>query len=130
LSGLNELSQMEELNISGHDLKDLAGIEHLENLSFLNCTSNQTATMEQIQNLQGLKTLIIQDNDLLTLQGIEHLHQLEYFNCLYNGRLTTIEKIKTVPKLQVFKVDSYKTVIRLELEELEKSNPKLEVHNV
>lgn len=130
LSGLNELSQMEELNISGHDLKDLAGIEHLENLSFLNCTSNQIATMEQIQNLQGLKTLIIQDNDLLTLQGIEHLHQLEYFNCLYNGRLTTIEKIKTVPKLQVFKVDSYKTVIRLELEELEKSNPKLEVHNV
>lgn len=130
LSGLAELSQIEELNISGHDLRDLSGLDHLENLTFLNCTSNQITTMQHIQELQSLKTLIIQDNDLFTLQGVEHLKQLEYFNCLYNGRLTTIGKIKNLQKLQVFKVDSYKTIIRLELEELEKVNPKLEVHNV
>jgi Leucine-rich repeat (LRR) protein len=130
LSGLAELSQIEELNISGHDLKDLSGLDHLENLTFLNCTSNQITTMEDIQELQNLKTLIIQDNDLFTLQGVEHLQQLEYFNCLYNGRLTTIGKIKMLSKLQVFKVDSYKTIIRMELEDLEKINPKLEVHNV
>ena len=130
LSGLGELSQIEELNISGHDLKDLSGLDHLENLTFLNCTSNQITTMEDIQGLQNLKTLIIQDNDLFTLQGVEHLQQLEYFNCLYNGRLTTIGKIKMLQKLQVFKVDSYKTIIRMELEDLEKINPKLEVHNV
>jgi cold shock CspA family protein/peptidoglycan hydrolase CwlO-like protein len=130
LSGLCELSQIEELNISGHDLKDLSDLDHLENLIFLNCTSNQITTMEHIQELQTLKSLIIQDNDLFTLQGLEHLHQLEYFNCLYNGRLTTIGKIKMLPKLQVFKVDSYKTIIRMELKDLEKINPKLEVHNV
>jgi predicted nucleic acid-binding Zn-ribbon protein/cold shock CspA family protein len=130
VSGLSELSQIEELNISGHDLKVLSGLNHLENLSFLNCTSNQISSMDDIQYLQKLKTLIIQDNDLFTLQGIEHLHELEYFNCLYNGRLTTIGKINTLSKLQVFKVDSYKTIIRLELEELEKINPKLELNNV
>lgn len=130
LSGLKELSQIEELNISGHDLRDLSGLNHLENLTFLNCTSNKITTMEHIQELENLKTLIIQDNDLFTLQGVEHLQQLEYFNCLYNGRLTTIGKIKNLNKLQIFKVDSYKTIIRLELEELEKTNPKLEVHNV
>lgn len=130
LSGLSELSQIEELNISGHDLRDLNGLDHLENLIFLNCTSNKITTMEHLQELQSLKTLIIQDNDLFTLQGIEHLQKLDYFNCLYNGRLTTIGKVRMLPKLQVFKVDSYKTIIRLELEELEKTNPKLEVHNV
>lgn len=130
LSGLKELSQVEELNISGHDLQSLEGIEHFENLDFLNCTSNQITTIEQIQDITTLKTLIIQDNNLLNLQGIEKMNQLEYFNCLYNGTLTSISRINHLPNLQIFCVDNYKTIIRLQLEELEKVHPKLEIRNV
>lgn len=130
LSGLKELSQIEELNISGHDLADLHGIEHFEQLDFLNCTSNQITTMEHIKDITTLKTLIIQDNNLFDLQGIENMSQLEYFNCLYNGTLKSISRINKLPKLQIFCVDNYKTIIRMQLEELEKVHPTLEVRNV
>ncbi len=130
LSGLDELSQVEELNISGHDLTSLHGIEHLGELDFLNCTSNKITTIEEIRYLKKLKTLIIQDNDLISISGIEQLKELEYFNSLYNSRLKSVIQVKGLSNLQVFCVDNYKTVIRLELEELLTKNPNLELRNV
>ena len=130
LSGLDELSQVEELNISGHDLTSLRGVEHLEKVDFLNCTSNQITTIEEVGYLKNLKTLIIQDNDLVNVRGVEKLKQLEYFNCLYNSRLKSVIHVKELSNLQVFCVDNYKTIIRLELEELLAKNPSLELRNV
>jgi cold shock CspA family protein len=130
LSGLDELSQVEELNISGHDLTSLRGVEHLEKVDFLNCTSNQITTIEEVGYLKNLKTLIIQDNDLVNVRGVEKLKQLEYFNCLYNSRLKSVIHVKELSNLQIFCVDNYKTIIRLELEELMAKNPSLELRNV
>lgn len=130
LSGLKELSQIEDLNISGHDLMDLRGIEHFENLNFLNCTSNQINTIEHIQHLIKLKSLNLQDNSLFNLQGVENLTNLTYFNCLYNSTLKSVSKVRLLANLETFKVDNYKTIIRLELEDLEKERPKLYIGNV
>lgn len=130
LSGLKELSQIEDLNISGHDLMDLRGLEHFENLEFLNCTSNQITTVEHIFHLKNLKLLNLQDNRLFNLRGIEQLTELTYLNCLYNGTLKSISKVRLLPKLKTFKVDNYKTIIRLELEDLEKERPDLDIGNV
>jgi len=130
LSGLDELSQVEELNISGHDLTSLRGIEHFSELEFLNCTSNKITKIEELAYLKKLKTLIIQDNDLVNIQGVEYLKELEYFNCLYNSRLKSVISLKDLTSLQVLCVDNYKTIIRLELEELLVKNPNLEMRNV
>lgn len=130
LSGLKELTQITELNLSGHDLTSLEGIEKFEKLEFLNCTSNQVADLNIISQLTSLKTLIIQDNNLINLRKIEALQDLEYFNCLYNSKLKSIGKIKMIAALQTFSVDNYKTIIRLELEELQELNSKVEIRSI
>lgn len=130
LSGLKELSQIEDLNISGHDLRDLSGIEHFNDLEFLNCTSNQITTIKHIEHLINLKSLNFQDNSLFNLQGVEKLTELNYLNCLYNSTLKSVSKVRLLSKLETFKVDNYKTIIRLELEELEKERPDLYIGNV
>lgn len=130
LSGLKELSQIEDLNISGHDLTDLQGIEHFENLEFLNCTSNSITTIEHIVHLKKLSALNLQDNSLANLQNVENLVNLTYLNCLYNSTLKSIANVQLLPNLSTFKVDNYKTVIRLELEALIKERPDLYIGNV
>lgn len=130
LSGLKELSQIEDLNISGHDLMSLQGIEHFENLAFLNCTSNHISTIEHIAHLKNLQSLNLQDNDLKDLKGVENLTNLTYLNCLYNGNLQSVAFAKLLPNLTTFKVDNYKTVIRQELERLIGEKPELEIKNV
>ena len=130
LSGLKELSQIEDLNISGHDLTNLHGIEHFENLQFLNCTSNNLTTIEHILHLKNLKSLNLQDNSLSSLIGVEKLTNLTYINCLYNGSLKSIVNVQQLAKLETFKVDNYKTMIRLELEKLIKEKPNLDIRNV
>ena len=130
LSGLKELSQIEDLNISGHNLMNLQGIEHFENLAFLNCTSNHISTIEHITHLKNLQSLNLQDNDLHDLRGVEHLTNLTYLNCLYNGNLQSVAIAKLLPNLRTFKVDNYKTAIRQELEILVGEKPELEIKNV
>lgn len=130
LSGLKELSQIEDLNISGHDLVDLKGLEHFDNLEFLNCTSNQITTIEHILHLNKLKSLNLQDNRLFNLRGVEKLTELTYLNCLYNSTLKSVSKVRLLPNLRTFKVDNYKTIVRLELEDLEKERPNLDIGNV
>lgn len=130
LSGLKELSQIEDLNISGHDLVDLQGIEHFDNLEFLNCTSNSITTIEHIFHLKKLRSLNLQDNSLFNLRGVESLVNLTYLNCLYNSTLKSISKVRLLPHLRTFKVDNYKTIIRLELEDLIKERPNLDIGNV
>ncbi|MFK7948323.1 MAG: hypothetical protein AB8G11_12100 [Saprospiraceae bacterium] len=130
LSGLKELSQIEDLNISGHDLMDLRGLEHFDNLEFLNCTSNQITTIEYILHLEKLKSLNLQDNSLFNLRDVEKLSNLTYLNCLYNSTLKSISKVGLLKNLETFKVDNYKTIIRLELKDLEKNRPNLYIGNV
>ena len=130
LSGLKELTQITELNLSGHDLRNLEGLENFERLEFLNCTSNQIGDLNVIRQLPNLKTLIIQDNNLQSLRGIEVLQNLEYLNCLYNSKLKSIGKIKLIDSLQTLSVDNYKTIIRLELEELQDLRPNLEIRSI
>lgn len=130
LSGLKELTQIVELNLSGHDLTNLKGIEHFKQLEFLNCTSNKIRNFNELKYLTSLKTLIIQDNELQSLRHIEALNQLEYINCLYNHSIKSIGKVKLIDALQTICVENYKTIIRLELEDLKELRPALEIRNV
>lgn len=130
LSGIKDLKQITELNLSGHDFTDLDGIDELPALEYLNCTSNRIGTLRHIRKLFNLKTLIIRDNDLINLDGIEDLEELEYLNGLYNQSLRSIAGVEDLSKLQVLCVPNYKTRIINELKKLRKVNPNVEVRNV
>ena len=129
-SGLKDLKQITELNLSGHEFTDLEGVQELQKLELLNCTSNRIASLTYIKKLENLKTLIIRDNDLVNLDGIDELEELEYLNALYNQKLRTIGGVEDLENLQVLCVPNYKTRIIKQLAKLEKVNPNVEVRNV
>lgn len=130
LSGLKDLKQVTELNLSGHNFSDMEGVNQLPNLELLNCTSNRISTLRHIRKLERLKTLIIRDNDLVNLDGVEDLEDLEYLNALYNQKLRSIGGVEDLENLQVLCVPNYKTKIIRELKKLQKVNPEVEIKNV
>ncbi len=130
LSGLKDLKQITELNLSGHDFTDIENLETFPHLELLNCTSNRISTLRNIKRLKNLKTLIIRDNDLINFDGIEDMEELEYINALYNQKLRSIAGVEDLENLQVLCVPNYKTKIIRELKKLQKVNPTIEVRNV
>lgn len=130
ISGLRDLKQVTELNLSGHDLTNMDGIDILPHLEFLNCTSNRISSLRSIKKLENLKTLIIRDNDLVNLDGAEEMEELEYLNALYNQKLRSIAGVEDLENLQVLCVPNYKTRIIKQLEKLKKANPTVEIKNV
>ena len=130
LTGLKDLKQITELNLSGHEFTEMEGITELPHLKLLNCTSNKVSTLRNIKNLKGLKKLIIRDNDMINLDGIEELEELEYLNVLYNRGLRTISGVEMLEHLKVLGVPNFKTRIIKQLDKILKQNPNLEVRNV
>jgi cold shock CspA family protein len=130
ISGLKDLNQITELNLSGHDFTDMKGIHVFSNLELLNCTSNRISSLQDIKKLENLKTLIIRDNDLINLDGAEEIEELEYLNALYNQKLRSIAGVEDLENLQVLCVPNYKTRIIKQLEKLKKANPTVEIKNV
>ncbi|MGB0862773.1 MAG: hypothetical protein ACPGXZ_07625 [Saprospiraceae bacterium] len=130
LSGIKDLKQLTDLNLSGHNFSNMDGIEVLPHLEFLNCTSNRISSLRNIKKLENLKTLIIRDNDLVNLDGVEEIEELEYLNALYNQKLRSVAGVEDLENLQVLCVPNYKTRIIKQLEKLRKANPNIEVKNV
>lgn len=65
-------------------LTDLSGLELLTNLQMLFISGNAIKSLQPIRNLDQLNTLIVNENELESLEGIEKLVLLEKLYCQYN----------------------------------------------
>jgi Leucine-rich repeat (LRR) protein len=87
------------LNCSYNDLNSLEGIENLTQLQELDCCENNLTSLEPIKYLTQLQYLICNDNNITSLEGIKHLTQLQELECSDN-ELTSLEFIKHLTLLQ------------------------------
>ena len=123
LSGLQELQNLKEINLSGHDLVSLDGLEHLKKLEVINFTSNSISKINGKHPFKSIKSLILRDNRLENLEGIENFEQLEYLDCSNNSTLKALNGVQTLKNLQTFHI-GYIPNLSKEIKAIEASMPQ------
>jgi Leucine-rich repeat (LRR) protein len=84
----NSINSVQEIDISGKDIKDLTGIEDFTSLLKLNTYNNQLTTLDISRNL-SLKELSSPQNQLTNID-LSHNTALTNLN-LYNNQLTSLD---------------------------------------
>ncbi len=107
LKGLNKLTTLVKLNVSENKLTSLEGIEKSTNLKELDAYDNQLTNLKGIGNLKKLKTLIVYRNKLTNLKEVKNLTRLEQL-WANDNRLTDISALKNVKKLRDLRVEENK----------------------
>jgi Leucine-rich repeat (LRR) protein len=100
LKSLTFLNSLEELQIYGHELIDLTGIETLINLKRLSVFfKSKIVNLEPLRNLLNLEVIRIQSKDLSNIDAIEDLPNLkivglksEDTNCMSKFNRLLIDK--------------------------------------
>jgi Leucine-rich repeat (LRR) protein len=101
--GLEKLTQLKVLYLSGNQLTDVKGLEKLTHL-FLG-EGNQLTNVKGLEKLTQLKVLDLNSNQLTDVKGLEKLTQLEKLNLQGNPDLTKAqidELQKALPKCKIF----------------------------
>lgn len=130
LKGIGYLKNLRSIHLQNHKLQSLDGIEGLTKLEYLNVSGGLVKNMESLKNLKSLKSLYLLSNRVTSLDGIEDLENLIYLN-MQDNRLTDldgIERLKNLTSLNVSanKLTSLDGVEKLEkLEKLDASYNKL-----
>lgn len=99
LKGIEYLSNLERLDISGYGLKSLKGIEKLPKLTSLVAEDNNLKDLRSVSKAKNLIGLHVGGNKLKSLKGIEGLRKLEYLG-IQNNMLTTLKGLKNLTQLK------------------------------
>ena len=85
---VSDVAGIAYLNVSGHNIADLSGIEYFTSLETLHCKANQLTELDVRQNTM-LKEIIC-DQNLLTTLDVSHNTELTMLECRMN-QLTTLD---------------------------------------
>lgn len=119
LKGIEYLSNLERLDISGYKLKNLRGIEKLPKLTFLVAAGNNLSNLKSISKAKSLEGICIESNKLTSLKGIEKLTNLEYI-CVKDNRLKSLKELKNLKKVDYLEADQNRLTNLKGLESLKK----------
>lgn len=128
LSGIQELHNLKEINLSGHDLSSFKGLEHLPKLQVINFTSNSISKINGNHAFKSIKSLILRDNRLENLEGILQFKHLEYFDCSNNATLKSIDGVELLKNLKTFHI-GYVPKLFKEIKALEQLMPQTAVRD-
>lgn len=90
---------LEELDVSGNNLRDLHGLEGLSNLHALNVSENHLRDLSPLAGLSKLKELALEKNlveDIAPLSGLTSLRSLD----LSENRITDISPLSSLSALE------------------------------
>ncbi len=101
IDGLEPLQNLDTLNISYNQIKQLSGLSCCPTLSTLICTNNQLSSVESLQHLaecKGLRTLDLQNNNISDPAVLDVLKQLPELRCLYLKGNPVVSNMKNYRK--------------------------------
>ncbi|MHA1301617.1 MAG: leucine-rich repeat domain-containing protein, partial [Candidatus Helarchaeota archaeon] len=96
--GLNDLSHLEELNLSKNKILELEGLNNLRNLRKLYLTDNWLTKLGGLDNLDRLEILEIKQNKISKIEGLSNLTQLRKLN-LSENKISKLEGLNTLSQL-------------------------------
>lgn len=121
LKGIEHLSNLKTLDVSGYQLKSLKGIEKLPKLTSLVAEGNKLTNLKSISKAKNLVSLCLERNRLKSLSGIESLKKLKYI-CVRENKLTSLKGIKNLKNLRRLEADNNKLTSLKGLEKLKQLN--------
>lgn len=98
ICGLEKLTQLKTLDLSGNKITKIEGLDTLEHLKTLNLHSNSIKKVENINKLFKLQNLLLAGNEIHKLEGIEELIFLKKITIGYE--LSDIPNLDYLPNLQ------------------------------
>lgn len=104
ISGIEELTELESLDLSGNDIKKIEGLEKLTRLKTLDLRANgYIKTIEGLDNLLQLEALYLQDNDISTIENLNHLSHLKRLK-LHHNNIKTWENTEALSNLTMLTI--------------------------
>ena len=99
-----DLAKIEKLDTKEKTIKDYTGLEYLTNLKELKISGNWITDISFLEKVPGLTHLDLQDNKISDLSPVAGLKQLEYLN-LQENELTNIAPLKGLTNLTVLDLE-------------------------
>ena len=99
-----DLASLETFDASGRQISDLTGIENLTNLAELNLRENVISDLTPLANLTNLTRLVLAVNEITDLTPLENLTELTELNLAFNEitDLTGLENLTNLVNLNLF----------------------------
>ena len=104
VTGLEKLTQLEDLILNNNKLADVKGLEKLTKLRILYLVNNKLTDVRGLENLTQLTNLNLHTNQLTDVKGLENLTQLVYLVLYNNPALTkaqVVELQKALPNCTI-----------------------------
>lgn len=98
IENINNLKKLEKLNLEWNRIAKIEGVENLSNLSYLNLDRNYIRKIEGLDKLTKLNFLSLGINKITELEGLEELNNLETL-LLYDNEIIEIESLNKLKKL-------------------------------
>ena len=98
LEGLDHLTSLTGLDLSGNQISKLEGLDHLTSLTWLDLLDNQIATLEGLNALTSLTRLYLSDNQIATLEGLNALTSLTELD-LSDNQIRKLEGLNALTSL-------------------------------
>ena len=98
ISGLENLTALESIELNNNEIKDISKLNNLVNLKYLSIESNGITTIPSLANLANLKKLDIADNNI---QNITNLRDLDLTELIANkNQITDIGALSNLTNLE------------------------------
>ncbi|WP_000827920.1 leucine-rich repeat domain-containing protein, partial [Bacillus wiedmannii] len=106
ISGLEYMTNIEELVLDNVELKNVDFISNLRNLKAVKLTSNQIENLEPISKLDKLERVDISDNNVKDIRPLFTLHAVKNLN-VSNNKLNdaSLQEIQQLKNLDVLKLN-------------------------
>ena len=93
------INQIQLLNVSGQQLKDINSLSRLTNLEDLQLSNNEIEDLTVLRSLTELVVLDLSNNEIIDLTPLENLEKLQYLN-LSQNKIKSIEPLSNLHGLK------------------------------
>ena len=110
LEGIEFLTELKVLDLSGNNIKEIDGLANFSKLQLLKFgdlsydTGNQISDIKGLDFLPNLRILNLTNNFIKEIKGINNLNKLEYLY-LVNNSISEIKGISTLEKLRYLNLE-------------------------
>ena len=125
--GLEKLTQLTLLVLSGNQLTNVKGLEKLTQLNNLLLHENKLTDVKGLgEELMQLKTLELSLNQLTNVKGLEKLTQLEELG-LSGNQLTDVKGLEKLTQLRFLGLKNNPGLTKSQIDGLQKALPKCKI---
>ena len=121
--GLENLTQLTNLELTFNKLTSVKGLETLTQLESLHLPHNKLTDVKGLENLTQLKELPLDDNQLTDVKGLEKLTQLEGL-WLPRNQLTDVKGLEKLTRLTELDLIDNPDLTKAQIDQLQEALPK------